>query len=364
MKRLLIPLTLCTLLAACSRPPPAEEPVRAVKLLEVGTDILASELEFSGEVRARVESRLGFRLNGKLARRLVEVGQNVQVGQALAQLDPSDFQLAVDAARAQVEAARTQRELAAADFKRFAALKEQNFISGAELERRESALKAAQAQLEQAQAQLSVQSNQAGYATLRADVAGVVTAVEAEVGQVLAAGTPVFRLAAHGPRDVQFSVPEDKVTAVKTGQPARLRPWSQQKELSGRVREVAASADPQTRTFAVKVAIDGAVSLPLGTTVSVSLPGLAAGGLAGQRVIKLPTTALRQEGQSTAVWLLDEASMSLKSQPVQVQAIDGNEAVIAAGLQPGMKVVSTGVHVLTAGQKVSLFGAASAAGVK
>jgi multidrug efflux pump subunit AcrA (membrane-fusion protein) len=150
-------------------------------------------LELSGEVRARVEARLGFRLSGKLAKRMVEVGQSVKVGQVLAQLDPSDLQLAVDSARAQAEAARTQRDLAAADFKRFQALKEQNFISGAELERRDAALKAAQAQLDQAQAQLAVQSNQAAYTSLRADASGVVTAVEAEVGQVLAAGATVLR---------------------------------------------------------------------------------------------------------------------------------------------------------------------------
>jgi RND family efflux transporter MFP subunit len=184
-------------------------------------------MEFSGEVRARVESRLGFRLNGKLAKRMVEVGQSVKVGQVLAQLDPSDLQLAVDSARAQAEAARTQRDLAAADFKRFQALKEQNFISGAELERRDAALKAAQAQLEQAQAQLAVQSNQAAYTSLRADASGVVTAVEAEVGQVLAAGATVLRVAADGPREVQFSVPEDKITAIKTGQKVIMRPWAQ-----------------------------------------------------------------------------------------------------------------------------------------
>ena len=354
MKPFLIALSLlAVLLAGCSRPPAAEEPLRAVKVLRVGTDTMDSGMAFSGEVRPRVESRLGFRLSGKITRRLVEVGQQVQAGQVLAQLDPSDVQLAVEAARAQVEAARTQRDLAAADFRRFQALKEQNFISGAELERRESALKAAQAQLEQAQASMSVQSNQAGYAVLRADVAGVVTALEAEVGQVVSAGTPVVRLAVDGPRDVVFSVPEDKVGAVKAGQKVSLKPWGQAQERSGRVREVAASADPLTRTFQVKVTLEGS-ALALGSTVSLAVPGL--GTLQGQQVIKLPTTALRQEGQGSAVWLLDEASMTVKSQAVQVATADGNEAVIAAGLQPGMVVVSTGVHVLSAGQKVSLFG--------
>lgn len=355
MKKLLLLLGVLGL-AACSRPPVPQEQVRAVKVLRVGTEAYAAGVEFSGEVRARVESRLGFRVGGKLTQRQVEVGQRVQAGQLLAQLDARDYQLVVDAARAQVEAARTQRDLAAADFRRFQVLKDQNFISGAELERRETALRAAQAQLDQAQAQLSAQSNQAGYSSLRAEVSGVVTAIEAEVGQVLSAGQPVLRLAVDGPRDVVFTVPEDKVAAVRTGQKVALRPWAQPGQWTGRVREVAASADPVTRTFQVRATVDAGASLPLGSTVSVALPDLGGHGVQGQPVIKLPTTALRQEGSGSAVWLLDETRMTVKLQPVQVAGADGNEAVIAAGLAPGMLVVSAGVHVLSPGQKVSVFG--------
>lgn len=347
---------LLTALLGCSRQEVPQEPVRAVKVLRVGTDVYAAGLEFSGEVRARVESRLGFRVGGKLTQRHVEPGQRVQAGQVLAQLDPVDGRLAVDAARAQVEAARTQRDLAAADFKRFAALKEQSFISGAELERRDAALKAAQAQLDQAQAQLSVQSNQAGYSALKADVSGVVTAVDAEVGQVLAAGTPVLRIAADGPRDVVFAVPEDRLADIQPGHKVFVRPWARSQAWSARVREVGASADPLTRTFQVKVAVEGTQDLPLGTTASVAIAGLGGGGLEGRPVIKLPTTALRQEAQGSAVWVLDETRMTIQSQPVQVVTADGNEAVIASGLTPGMLVVSTGVHVLSPGQKVTLFG--------
>ena len=188
---------------------------------------------------------------------------------------------------------------------------------------------------------------------LSADVAGVVTAVDAEPGQVVAAGAPVLRIAADGVRDVVFSVPEDRVGAVQVGAPARLRAWSQTGELTGRVREVAASSDPVTRTYAVKVSVDAAQSPPpLGATVYVTLPGT---GTQGVPVIKLPTTALRQEGGATAVWVLEPASMTLRSQVIEVATADGNEIVVAAGLQPGMQVVSAGVHVLSAGQKVSLY---------
>jgi membrane fusion protein, multidrug efflux system len=339
-------------LAACSKPEVASEPVRSVKVLTVGVDPIQSGHEFAGEVRPRIESRLGFRVAGKIIRRQAEVGQRIQAGQVLAQLDAQDYQLAADAARAQVAAAATNRDLAAADFKRYAALKDQNFISGAELERRETALKAAQAQFDQAKAQLASQGNQAGYTNLVADVSGVITAVEAEPGQVVTAGMPIVRIAQDGPRDVVFSVPEDKVAAIKPGSEVAVRVWADSKALAGKVREIAASADPVTRTYSVKVSLDSAAAPALGATVYVSPQALSH---AGTPVIKLPTSALRKEGQGTAVWVLDKSTMTVKSQPIEIATADGNEAVIASGLQPGMLVVSAGVHVLSPGQKVTIY---------
>ena len=340
------------LLAACSKPAAPEEPVRAVKVLTVGVNAFTSSQEFAGEVKAQVESRLSFRVGGKIIKRQAELGQRVTAGQVLAQLDPQDYKLAADAARAQVAAVATQRDLAAADYKRYKELKEQNFISGAELERRDTTLKSAQAQLAQAQSQLAVQGNQAKYAVLVADVSGVVTAVEAEAGQVVSAGTPVLRIAADGPRDVVFSVSEDKVAAVKVGMPVKVRVWSQNTELAGKVREVSASADPATRTYPVKVLLETREPPVLGATVYVQVQGM---GLSGMQVIKLPTSALRQEGKNSAVWVLDPTSMTVKSQTIQIATADGNEAVIAAGLQPGMLVVTAGVHVLSPGQKVTIY---------
>lgn len=356
-KTLFVLASATALLVACSKPAPPEEPIRAVKVMTVGVNTFSSGYEFAGEVKARLESRLGFRVGGKIIQRQAELGQRVKAGQVLAQLDPQDYKLAADAARAQLQAAATNRDLAAADYKRYKELKEQNFISSAELERRETTLKAAQAQFEQAQSQLAVQSNQASYASLVADVAGVVTAIEAEPGQVVSAGTPVVRIAADGPRDVVFSVPEDKVSGIKLGMAVKVRGWAQDTQTApamAEVREVSASADPATRTFQVKLALDGkAPSPPLGATMFVLPVGL--GDVQGMPVIKLPTSALRQEGQASAVWLLDKVSMTVKSQIVQIATADGNEAVIAAGLQPGMVVVSAGVHVLSPGQKVTIY---------
>lgn len=353
MLRVPLALVLSTvILAGCSRQAPAPEPVRSVKVVEVGVGASQSATEFAGEVKPRTESRLGFRVAGKVVQRQAEVGQRVKPGQVLAQLDARDYQLAADAVRAQVRAAQTNRDLAAADFKRYQQLRDQNFISGAELERRESTLKAAQAQLEQAQAQLASQGNQAAYTSLVADVAGIVTAVEAEPGQVVTAGQPVVRIAHDGPRDVVFSVPEDKVVQIKAGSAVAVRAWSDNSRLEGKVREVAAAADPVTRTYPVKVALDAAAALPLGSTAHVVPQALSN---AGAPVIKLPTSALRKEGNGTAVWVLDRQAMTVKSQPVQIASADGNDAVIAAGLQPGMLVVSAGVHVLSAGQKVAIW---------
>ena len=339
-------------LTACSKPAPPPEPVRAVKVLTVGAQALQSVLEFPGEVRPRVESRLGFRVAGKLRQRLVEAGQHVKAGQLLAQLDPQDYSLATDAAKAQVNAAQVNRDLASADFKRYKELREQNFISSAELERRDATLKAAQAQLEQAQAQFTAQGNQAAYTRLLADVSGVVTAVDAEVGQVVAAGTPVLRIAQDGARDLVFAVPEDRVARITLGSAVAVQPWSGGSAVQARVREVAASADPVTRTFVVKAALPASSMLALGSTVTVRPADFERTAAVA---IKLPTSALFESGKASAVWVLDPATLTVRLQPVQIGSVDGNEVVIASGLQAGMQVVSAGVHVLSPAQKVTLW---------
>jgi RND family efflux transporter MFP subunit len=329
--------------------------LRAVKLITVsGTDLVVGG-EFSAEVRARVESRLGFRVGGKLVQRPVEVGQRVAVGQLLALIDAQDFQLAAQAAQAQVSAAQSQRDLAAAEFKRFEALKVQNFISGAELERREAGLKSAEAALNQAKAQAQAQGNQAGYARLTASHAGVITAIEAEAGQVVSAGQPIVRLAHDGPRDAVFAVSEQLALGLKIGQSMTATLLSTGQPLKGKIRELGASADPVTRTYTVKLALQAGERLPLGATLNVRAPGLSGAAVSA---IKLPTSALRQEGQGTAVWVLDEATMTVNSQAVQLGPVDGNEVVVSSGLQPGQRVVSAGAHVLSPGEKVTVYGAA------
>ncbi len=259
-----------------------------------------------------------------------------------------------DVARAAVTAANAQLAFGEAEFKRYQSLREQGFISALELERREAGLKANRATAEQAKAQASVQNNQARYAVLTADAAGVITAVDAEPGAVLSAGSTVLRLAHDGPRDAVFSVPEDQVRAMRQlqGRPGalKLRAWGAGEALSAAtVREVAASADPMTRTFLVKADM-GATALRLGQTASVLLDTPAVAG-----VIKLPLPAVFEQGGQSTVWLLDQNSMTVRAQPVVVAGADGNLVLVGAGLAAGQVVVSAGVHALTAGQKVRLY---------
>ncbi len=356
--RPLVPILLlaAAALGACSKPESAPDPVRAVRTMTIGAETTSGSISYAGEVRARVESRLGFRVPGKIVRRDVDVGSVVKAGQVLAQLDAQDLKLAQDAARAAVASAQVNLTLAASDFKRFKDLRDQGFISSADLERRETTLKAAQAQLDQARAQASSQGNQASYASLVADAGGVVTAVEAEPGMVVAAGTPVLRLAHDGPRDVVFAVPEDKVGLIKSlaGDAGRFRVqiWGAPgAPLPVRIREIAAAADPATRTFQVKADLGAASGQArLGQTAAVWLDLPKVDG-----VIRLPLSALKEEQGRTVVWLLDKSSMTVQPTPVTIAGSDGNDAVVSAGLSSGQVVVTAGVHVLNPGQKVKAY---------
>jgi membrane fusion protein, multidrug efflux system len=353
--RLALAVAVLATLTACGKGQAPQEPVRAVKVLTVGESGSAVDLEFSGEVRARIESNLGFRVAGKVLSRPAEIGQRVKAGELLAQIDPQDYRVTADAAAAQLVAAQTNRDVAAADFKRYQDLHAQGFISAAELQRREAAYISAQAQWKQAQAQNSVQGNQSGYTRLLADGAGIVTSVDVSAGQVVAAGQPVVRLALDGPRDVVFSVPEDKLGLLKTGDKVKVRQWVDGKVLEAVVRDVSASADSVTRTFVAKAALPKDANPVLGSTVTVSL---VLGVELAPKTIKLPTSALRLEAGATSVWVLDPSTMTVKAQAVEVNTAEGNDAVVTSGLQNGDQVVLSGVHVLTAGQKVSIFGAA------
>lgn len=343
-------------LVGCSKPAEVAAPERAVRTLRVEVGSAGGRHDFSAEVRARTESRLGFRVPGKLISRRVNLGDAVKAGQVLAQLDPQDFKLAQDAAKAAQAAAQANYDLMQGDFKRARELRDQGFVSNAELDRRVAALRAAQSQLDQAFAQVNVQSNQAGYALLVADADGVVTGVDAEPGSVVSAGMPIVRLAQNGPRDVVFVVPEDQVNAFRAAASQagalKVRLWgaSGATEMDATLRELAAAADASTRTFLAKAELKSdAAKIGQTATVTLELPRV-------KDVIKLPLSAVFEHQGKSAVWVLDGKTMTVAPQFITVASADGNEVVVAGGLQGGQEVVTAGVHVLTPGQKVKRYG--------
>jgi RND family efflux transporter MFP subunit len=345
-------------LAACGGKPAAMEPVRAVRTITVGALSGAMTRDYAGEVHARVETRLGFRVPGKITLRPVNAGDRVKAGQALAEVDPTDLRLGQDAARAALNAAQVNYEQTATDYKRYEELRTQGFISTADLERRNSGLQAAKAQLDQARAQAGVQSNQADYAVLAADAPGVITGVYADVGAVVASGTPVVALAHDGPRDVVFSIPEDQLPVFRKlrGVPGgvSVSMWSGGAAVKASVREIAAAADPATRTFQVKADLPTGAA-ELGQTATVHAEIAQADGM-----LRLPLAAvLGKQGADGAshsvVWLLDPRTMKVSERPVTVLRTEGDSLVIGSGLKQGDVVVTAGAHVLTAGQQVAFY---------
>lgn len=339
------------LLAGCSKPvEKAEEirPVRAVRLTADNVDVIA---EFSGDVRARVESRLGFRVGGKIVARKVDLGSTVKRGQVLMQLDPQDLQLAQAQANAGLKAAEGNRDLAKAELKRYQELREKNFVSQAVLDGKETAFKSAQASYEQALAAYRNQSNQAGYTTLVSNVDGVVTGVDAEIGQVVAAGSPVIRVAQVGEKEIVIGIPEDKVDALRRVADVRVRTWAKPNEIiPGKLRELSPVADPATRTYTAKISIPNASDeVKLGMTAYVAFAGKTSNAM-----IKLPLTALFQDKAATAVWVIDNGSVRLT--PIQVAGTVGNDILVTDGIAPGQTIVTAGVNLLKPGQKVKILG--------
>jgi len=350
---LALSLAASLLLAACGKKQEATEPVRAVRTMTVGQLAGATTRDYAAEVHARVESRLAFRVGGKITKRSVNLGDRVTSGQALAQVDPSDLRYGQDAAKAALSAAQVNYDQTAIDFKRYQDLRSQGFISAADLERRNSGLQAAKAQLDQARAQAGMQTNQAAYAALTADAPGVITAVYADVGAVVGPGTPVVGLAHDGPRDIVFAVPEDQLPIFRNlqGQAGAVSVtlWGGQSAIPATIREVAAAADPASRTFQVKADVPNGAA-ELGQTATVHVELAPADGK-----LRLPLQAVAGQGSQSYVWVLDKATMTVHQQPVVVLRPEGDNLVLDRGLKSGDTVVTAGAHVLTPGQQVSLY---------
>jgi len=350
-------LVLVSLLAGCKPEPAPVKLPRAVNVVRVGAPDTAFGNSYSGDVRARYETALGFRLGGKVTERLVEVGDVVKKGQVLMRLDPVDQRLGAEAASDQLSAARASFEQTRADFTRFRELARQGFISAAELDRRNAAFNVAEAQFSQARAQLSIQRNQADYTTLRADHEGIVTALHAEVGQVVDKGTIVIRMVRPGEKEVAISVPENRLKEVIRGREASIALWTDPSRIyKGRVREVAPGADPVTRTYTAKVSIlDADDAVQWGMTANVAL----AGDADAARAVRLPSSAIHQKGDQAAVWIVDPSTGAVKLHPVRVGRFADEFVAVLEGVKPGDAVVRAGVHRLFDGEKVRVLAEAA-----
>lgn len=343
---------LVMVLAACSRGPAPEETPRPVLVAQPGHEAAADALAYAGEVRAREESALSFRVGGNLVRRDVDVGAQVSRGQLLAELDPGDQRLQAQAAQAQVAAANAELERVRGDRERFARLAADQLVSRSALDAQDAAFKAAEGQANAARAQWNVARNQAQYTQLRAPRDGVIAARQAEAGQVIAAGQSVFTLAGTSGREVAMAVPESRIREIAIGQPAVVTLWSDPgTRLSGRVREVAPAADPQARTYAVRVALDAAAidAVALGQSARVYLQGGDAG-----TGLSLPLSAVQRGSDgATAVWVVEARSAALKRVPVQLGPFGETRVPVLSGVSGSDWVVVAGGHMLREGQVVS-----------
>jgi RND family efflux transporter MFP subunit len=341
------------LLDGCSHSEAPADDVRPVRALTLNAGGVKSSAEFSGDVRPRYESQLGFRVGGKISSRKVDVGTVVKRGQVLMQLDPQDLRLGQDQAQANLRAAQTNYELARADLKRYQDLRGQNFVSQAVLDQKQAAARSAQASVEAARAASHEQANQTGYANLVSDADGVVTAISAEVGQVVQPGAPVVRVARTDEKEVVIGVPEDQVSELHGGKmrsDVRVRLWADpNRSIAGKIREVAPVADPATRTYTVKVSIPPQDDVRLGMTAVVRIAQAGA-----DNAIKAPLSALYQNKGQSSVWVIENGAVHVV--PVEVGGVSGNDVLIAKGVKPGQTVVTAGVNLLKPGQRVKVLG--------
>ena len=342
------------LLAACKPAPVPVEDIRPVRTLTVGATPTTATNIYAGEVRARYESTLGFRVAGKLISRQVNVGEQVKAGQVLARLDPKDLQLGDAAAVAQVAAAQSQYNVTKNDLERVTGLFTKGYASKGEMDRFTTQHEAAKAQLEAVKAQRDQIANQASYSTLTADADGVVTAVLVESGTVVAAGQPVVQLARGGAIEIAAAIPEDRVNTVREGMAVQVSLWAGgDKTYPGTVRELSSAADPFTRTYALRVSVPnapGEMKLRMTASVAIPLEGLP-------DLIHIPASAMVTQGGKAGVWVFDAKTSLVGFRAVEFAGVQGNEVLAAVGLKAGDVVVTAGAAYLHEGQKVRLLGA-------
>ena len=330
-------LALALLLAAA-----AGEPPRPVRVVAISMKPVPSSMTFSGAVQARTQADLGFRVGGKVIARPADIGDHVHAGQVLARLDDADLELSEQVAAAAFQAAQADAVNARAELARYQQLGRRSpAYLPSEFDKRGAASRMADARLVQAARQLALARSQRAYGQLTADADGVITALPVQVGQVVAAGQTVATVAYTDEIEVEADVPENRLAEIRAARDVDVRLWAAPgQQLHGHVREIGALADPASRTFVVKVAIDGAPPdlLALGMTATVSF------GVAGPPVAELPATALTDKNGQPAVWVLDPETQRAALRPVQIAGYAGDGSLlIQGGLQDGEDVITAGV---------------------
>ena len=355
MRLSLLPAAIAALflLAGCKGKEPevkvdTPRPVRSVVAKATAS---AGVLSLPGEIRPRIESRLGFRVGGKLLQRNVSVGDRVVPGQVLARLDPTDLAPALQAQQAQLESARTDRDLAAVELDRLRSLKNQNYISQGSLDRQQATYDSAVSRFNAAQAQLRQARNAIDFQVMHADATGVVTAVEAEVGQVVTAGQPVIRVAQTAEREVAVNIPEADLDDVR-----RVKAWSVlvpalgDRVIAAKIRELSPIADPASRTYAARLTLSGNLDdIALGMTALVQ-----SSAQGGPSYIVLPLSALYSRDGKTQVWRVDPGKRTVEPVEVTTAGLLDDSVRIASGISAGDRIVTAGANLLLPGQPVRL----------
>lgn len=343
-------LSLSIVLAGCEKPQAAvaQDPPRPVRALKLALSNSAELLDLPAEVRPRFETRYGFRVGGKVATRKVSLGEQVKPGQELARLDPTDVTPLINTQTAQLESARTDATLQEAELKRVRELRDKNFIAQAQLDRQLAAYDSAMARVRVAEAQLKQVRNTLEYTTLRADKPGVVTAIDAEAGQVVGVGQSIVRVAQLGEKEVIVNVPESDVERLRNAQKLSIHVGPlNNRQFTVKLREFSPLADSASRTFLARLTIvDPSEDLKLGMTATLAAES------AGEQTLVVPLTALKATGEQAQVWVVDTASQTVRAAPVTLGLASDRGVTILKGLKSGDLVVTAGAHLLLAGQKV------------
>jgi multidrug efflux system membrane fusion protein len=340
-------------LIACSEPKTTEPHIRPVRAIEVQYRQTATTVRYSGEVRARHENPLAFQVGGKLVKRLVDVGAVVERGQLLATLDQADVRLDEAGAAAQMAVAEAELDQARKDFGHLANLQEKDLASPASLERRRDQVRTAEARVAALRASLGSYARKSAYAELRTDRPGVITAVDAEAGQIVVAGQAIVRQAQTDEKEVVISVPENRLQNLRAATAIKVNLWADPERFyQGRLREVSPGVDEVLRTYTAKVSVpDANASVSLGMTATVHVQKDET-----RPVVSLPLTALTQDNDQPAVWMFDSATETVSPRAVTVGGYDDENVKLIAGVSEGERVVTAGVHKLVVGQKVRLLG--------